>query len=41
VDEVFTCPLATNKCGRVVRPRPVDDEPRCALQRTRMRHEFW
>lgn len=41
VDEVFTCPLATNKCGRVVRPRPVDDEPRCALMRTRMRHEFW
>jgi hypothetical protein len=41
VDEVFTCPLTTNKCSRVVRPRPVDDEPRCALNRTRMRHEFW
>jgi hypothetical protein len=41
VDEVFTCPLATNKCGRVVRPSPADDEPRCTLQRTRMRHEFW
>lgn len=41
VDEVFTCPLAVNKCDRAVRPRPVDDEPRCALTRTRMRHEFW
>jgi hypothetical protein len=41
VDEVFTCPLAAHKCSRVVRPSPVDDEPRCALKRTRMRHEFW
>jgi hypothetical protein len=41
VDEVFTCPLAKKRCGRVVRPRPVDDEPRCALHQTRMRHEFW
>lgn len=41
VDEVFTCPLAAHKCGRVVRPGPVDDEPRCVLKRTRMRHEFW
>ncbi|MEU4745473.1 hypothetical protein AB0G02_34115 [Actinosynnema sp. NPDC023658] len=41
VDDVFTCPLAKNRCGRAVRPRPVDDEPRCALHRTRMRHEFW
>jgi hypothetical protein len=41
VDEVFTCPLAERKCGRVVRPQPADDEPRCVLNRTRMRHEFW
>ncbi|UVS78444.1 hypothetical protein [Actinokineospora sp. UTMC 2448] len=41
VDEVLTCPLASNRCVRVVRPRPVDDEPRCALNRTRMRREFW
>lgn len=41
VDEVFTCPLPANKCARVLRPRPIDDEPRCALSRTRMRHEFW
>ena len=41
VDEVFTCPLAEHKCGRVVRPQPADDEPRCVLNRTRMRHEFW
>jgi hypothetical protein len=41
VDEVFTCPLPNHRCARVVHPRPGDDEPRCTLHRTRMRHEFW
>ncbi|MEV1073747.1 hypothetical protein [Micromonospora parva] len=41
VDEVFTCPLPRHRCSRVVRPRRSSDEPRCPLNRTRMRHEFW
>lgn len=41
VDDVYTCPLPNNKCARVVRADPMDDKPRCALNKSLMRHEFW